>query len=54
MQKKTHGKGRIIIGRDSRTTGEAMMYNVASTLMSIGLDVTYLGIASTPTILLDV
>ncbi|MDD3563771.1 MAG: phosphoglucosamine mutase, partial [Candidatus Cloacimonetes bacterium] len=52
MQKKAHGKGKIIIGRDSRTTGEVMMHIVASTLMSIGLDVCYLGIASTPTILL--
>lgn len=54
MQKKAHGKGKIIIGRDSRTTGEVMMHIVASTLMSIGLDVCYLGIASTPTILLAV
>ncbi|MDD5537281.1 MAG: phosphoglucosamine mutase, partial [Candidatus Cloacimonetes bacterium] len=43
MQKKTFGKGRIIIGRDSRTTGLAMMHNIASTIMSIGLDVTDLG-----------
>jgi phosphomannomutase len=54
LQRSTHGKGTIIIGRDSRTTGEAMMHIVASTLMSIGLDVSYLGIASTPTILLAV
>lgn len=54
FQMSTHGKGKIIVGRDSRTTGEAMMHIVASTLMSIGLDVCYLGIASTPTILLAV
>jgi len=54
MQKKTFGKGRIIIGRDSRTTGLAMMHNIASTIMSIGLDVTDLGVVSTPTVLLAV
>jgi len=54
MQKQTHGKGTIILGRDSRTTGEAMMHNIVGTLTALGLDVKYLGIASTPTILLAV
>lgn len=54
MQKKHHGKGTIIVGRDSRTTGEAMLHNIVSTLMSVGLDVIDLGIVSTPTVLLYV
>lgn len=54
LQKKTYGKGRIIIGRDSRTTGQAMLHNIVATIISMGLDVTDLGIVSTPTVLLAV
>jgi len=54
IQKQAYGKGRIIIGRDSRTTGNAMMHNIVSTVNSIGLDVTDLGVVSTPTVLLAV
>ncbi len=54
LQMREHGRGTIILGRDSRITGEAMMHIIVATLTSIGLDVCYLGIASTPTILLAV
>jgi len=54
MQIQEHGKGTIILGRDSRTTGDAMMHNIVGTLTGMGLNVRYLGIASTPTILLAV
>ncbi len=54
QQKRIYGKGRIIVGRDSRTTGSAMLHIIVSTIMSMGLDVTDLGIVSTPTVLLAV
>jgi phosphomannomutase len=54
MQLKEHGKGKIVVGRDSRTTGEAMLHTVVSCIISIGLDVVDLGIVSTPTVLLAV
>lgn len=53
-QKKNHGKGRIVVGRDSRTTGVAMLNCIVSSLLSVGLDVIDLGIVSTPTVLLAV
>lgn len=45
---------RIIVGRDSRTTGEAMLHSIMAALTSVGCDVTDLGIVSTPTVLLAV
>lgn len=47
-------RGKIIVGRDSRTTGPAMFNAVVSGLMSVGCDVVDLGIVSTPTVLLAV
>jgi phosphomannomutase len=44
----------IIVGRDSRTTGEAMLHSIISALISVGCDVTDLGVVSTPTVLLAV
>lgn len=44
----------IIVGRDSRTTGLAMLHSIVATLISMGFDVTELGIVSTPTVLLAV
>jgi len=51
---ETYHKKRIIIGRDSRTTGEAMFHAIVSGLLSVGCDVTDLGIVATPTTLLAV
>lgn len=48
------GKGKIIIGRDSRTTGIAMFQALAAGLTSVGCDVIDLGIVATPTVLLAV
>ncbi len=48
------GSGKIIVGRDSRTTGQAMFNAVSSGLISVGCDVIDLGIVSTPTVLLKV
>ncbi len=47
-------KPSIIVGRDSRTTGQAMLHSVVSALISVGCEVTDLGIVSTPTVLLAV
>ena len=47
-------RGKIIVGRDSRTTGPAMFNAVTAGLMSVGCDVVDIGIVSTPTVLLAV
>ncbi|MFO7897286.1 MAG: phosphoglucosamine mutase [Candidatus Cloacimonadales bacterium] len=47
-------RGKIVVGRDSRTTGPAMYNAVVSGLLSVGCDVIDLGIVSTPTVLLAV
>lgn len=47
-------KPLIIVGRDSRTTGLAMLHSIISALISVGCDVTDLGVVSTPTVLLAV
>ncbi len=48
------GRPRIVVGRDSRTTGVAMLNSVAAALLSVGCDVIELGIVATPTVLLNV
>ncbi len=48
------GKGKIVVGRDSRTTGLAMFQAITSGLISVGCDVIDLGIVPTPTVLLAV
>ncbi|MCF7918591.1 MAG: phosphoglucosamine mutase [Candidatus Cloacimonetes bacterium] len=47
-------RGKIIVGRDSRTTGIAMFHAVVAGLLSVGCDVVDLGIVSTPAVLLVV
>ncbi|PID30022.1 MAG: phosphoglucosamine mutase [Candidatus Cloacimonadota bacterium] len=44
------GGGPIVVGRDTRPTGEAIMNLVCSTLNMCGVDVICVGIATTPTI----
>jgi phosphomannomutase len=48
------GRGKIVVGRDSRTTGLAMFQAVTSGLISVGCDVVDLGIVPTPTTLITV
>jgi phosphomannomutase len=48
------GRKKIIVGRDSRTTGIAMLNAVTAGLLSVGCDVVDLGIVATPTVLLAV
>ena len=47
-------KPKIVVGRDSRTTGPAMLSTVVSALLSVGCDVVEIGIVPTPTVLLNV
>lgn len=47
-------RGKIVVGRDSRTTGSAMFHAVAAGLISVGCEVVNLGIVATPTVLLAV
>ncbi|MCF7858987.1 MAG: phosphoglucosamine mutase [Candidatus Cloacimonetes bacterium] len=47
-------RGKIIVGRDSRVTGQAMFNAITAGLMSVGCNVVDLGIVSTPTVLLAV
>jgi phosphomannomutase len=44
----------MVIGRDSRTTGEALFHAAVSGILSVGVDVENIGIATTPTTLLAV
>ncbi|HXB10514.1 MAG TPA: phosphoglucosamine mutase, partial [Bacteroidia bacterium] len=43
-------KARIVIGRDARISGDFVRNIVVGTLQSIGIDVTDLGMATTPTV----
>ena len=43
------GPGKVVVGRDSRVTGEMIKNAVWAGLMAVGCDVVDIGIASTPT-----
>lgn len=43
------GPGRIVVGRDSRVTGDLIKYAVWSGLMAVGCDVVDIGMTTTPT-----
>ena len=43
------GRGKIVVGRDARISGEMVKNVVCGTLMGMGLDVVDIGLASTPT-----
>jgi len=45
-----YGQGRVLIGRDSRVTGEMVKSAVFAGLMSVGCDPVDLGICSTPSV----
>ncbi|MBC8384137.1 MAG: phosphoglucosamine mutase [Candidatus Cloacimonetes bacterium] len=47
-------RGKMIVGRDSRTTGPAMFHAIVSGLLSVGCAVVDIGIVPTPTVLLAV
>ena len=48
------GKGKIVIGRDARISGEMVRSIVVGTLLSMGNNVVDLGICPTPTVLYNV
>lgn len=48
------GKGKIILGRDGRTTGKIFANIASSTLLAMGCDVVALGVCPTPTVQLAV
>lgn len=47
---KYAGAGTIVVGRDSRPTGEALSMNIISSLMLAGCNVVDIGIVPTPTV----
>jgi len=47
-------KGKIVVGRDARITGEMVYHLVVGTLLAKGVDVIDIGITPTPTVLLTV
>lgn len=46
--------GKIVVGRDTRVTGQVCEDIVAATLQSVGCDVVQLGVAATPTVAMAV
>jgi phosphomannomutase len=44
------GKGKVVVGRDARKTGEMVLSLVVGTLLAKGLDVIEIGICPTPTV----
>ncbi|HEX9933873.1 MAG TPA: phosphoglucosamine mutase, partial [bacterium] len=44
-----YGRGRVMVGRDSRMTGDMVKHAVFSGLMSVGCDPVDLGVVPTPT-----
>jgi phosphomannomutase len=50
LRRQKTKKTVIVIGRDGRVTGKLVSTLVASTLQGLGIDVTDLGMASTPTV----
>jgi phosphomannomutase len=50
LRSQNNKKTSIVIGRDGRVTGKMVSTLVASTLQALGIDVTDLGMASTPTV----
>jgi len=50
IRKTGNEKTRVVIGRDARTSGPMVNSIVAMTLTSLGIDITDLGLASTPTV----
>ena len=49
-----YGPGKVMVGRDSRVTGEMVKHAVFSGLMSVGCDPVDLGVVPTPTVQLAV
>jgi phosphomannomutase len=48
--KEKFGKGKIVVGRDARISGEMVNHLVIGSLMGAGMDVVDLGLSTTPTV----
>ncbi|MFC2119667.1 phosphoglucosamine mutase [Bacteroidota bacterium] len=48
------GKGKVVVGRDARITGDMVNHLVTGTLLAKGLDVINIGICPTPTVQFNV
>ncbi len=46
---QTKESNKIVVGRDARISGEMVMHTVVGTLLGMGWDVVYIGLATTPT-----
>jgi len=46
------GRGRVVVGRDTRPTGEMLEHAVVAGLLAVGCEPVMLGIAPTPTLLI--
>lgn len=49
IKESNPGAGKIVVGRDARISGKFVEHLVTGTLMSMGLDVINIGLATTPT-----
>ena len=49
LRQRRQGKLKVVVGRDARISGEMAQRIVCGTLMGCGVDVIYLGLATTPT-----
>lgn len=50
IRRNKYPETRIVVGRDARTTGKMVSNLVISTLQSLGINVTDIGLATTPTV----
>ncbi|MGD0582437.1 MAG: phosphoglucosamine mutase [Bacteroidales bacterium] len=50
LRRNTYPKARIMVGRDARSTGGMLSSLVIAALRGLGIDVTDLGLATTPTV----
>ncbi|MDR3132424.1 MAG: phosphoglucosamine mutase [Prevotellaceae bacterium] len=49
LRQRREGRLKVVVGRDARISGEMVQRIVCGTLMGCGVDVAYLGLATTPT-----
>ncbi|MDR2802274.1 MAG: phosphoglucosamine mutase [Prevotellaceae bacterium] len=49
LRQRKQGQLKVVVGRDARISGEMVQRIVCGTLMGCGVDVVYLGLATTPT-----
>jgi len=47
-------RAKILVGRDSRTTGATLAHSAIAGLLGVGIDVVWLGIVATPTLLYNI